>query len=126
MNRFCDVSTTRQTERQQETKHWRRGNSQTLVGHTEAEIKHGVKPPDGFVTSFATAAVELGMTLMLVSKSADGPLSYGIYVYMQSAAGRGPGAALGIAAVIVVGLCTMISYIVIDRRQKKYGMQQNN
>jgi iron(III) transport system permease protein len=80
----------------------------------------------GFVTSFATAAVELGMTLMLVSKSADGPLSYGIYIYMQSAAGRGPGAALGIAAVIVVGLCTMISYIVIDRRQKKYGMQQNN
>ncbi|MDF1592979.1 MAG: iron ABC transporter permease [Desulfobacterales bacterium] len=80
----------------------------------------------GFVTSFATAAVELGMTLMLVSKNADGPLSYGIYVYMQSAAGRGPGAALGIAAVVVVGLCTMISYIVIDRRQKKYGMQQNN
>jgi iron(III) transport system permease protein len=80
----------------------------------------------GFVTSFATAAVELGMTLMLVSKSTDGPLSYGIYVYMQSAAGRGPGAALGIAAVIVVGLCTMVSYIVVDQRQKKYGMQQNN
>ncbi len=75
----------------------------------------------GFITSFATAAVELGMTLMLVSKNSDGPLSYGIYVYMQSAAGRGPGAALGIAAVLVVGLCTLISHIVIDRRQKKYG-----
>ena len=80
----------------------------------------------GFVTSFATAAVELGMTLMLVSKSSDGPLSYGIYVYMQSAAGRGPGAALGIAAVVVVGLCTLISHVVIDRRQKKYGMRQLN
>ena len=76
----------------------------------------------GFVTSFATAAVELGMTLMLVSKNSDGPLSYGIYVYMQSAAGRGSGAALGIVAVIVVGICTLLSHIVIDRRQRKYGM----
>jgi len=80
----------------------------------------------GFVTSFATAAVELGMTLMLVSKNADGPLSYGIYVYMQSAAGRGPGAALGITAVVVVGLCTLISHVVIDRHQKKFGMRQTN
>ncbi|MAE45053.1 MAG: ABC transporter permease [Magnetovibrio sp.] len=80
----------------------------------------------GFVTSFATAAVELGMTLMLVSKNSDGPLSYGIYVYMQSAAGRGPGAALGIMAVVVVGLCTMLSYLIIEKRKKKYGMGQTN
>lgn len=80
----------------------------------------------GFVTSFATAAVELGMTLMLVSRNSDGPLSYGIYVYMQSAAGRGPGASLGIAAVVVVGLCTLISHVVIERRQRKYGMGQKN
>jgi iron(III) transport system permease protein len=80
----------------------------------------------GFVTSFATAAVELGMTLMLVSKNSDGPLSYGIYVYMQSAAGRGPGAALGIVAVLVVGLCTLLSHVFIERRQKKYGMGQTN
>ncbi len=80
----------------------------------------------GFVTSFATAAVELGMTLMLVSKNSDGPLAYGIYVYMQSAAGRGSGAALGIGAVIVVGICTLISHVVIDRHQKKMGMGQLN
>ncbi len=80
----------------------------------------------GFVTSFATAAVELGMTLMLVSKNSDGPLSYGIYVYMQSAAGRGPGAALGIVAVVVVGLCTLVSYIFVERRQRKLGMGQTN
>lgn len=76
----------------------------------------------GFVTSFATAAVELGMTLMLVSKNSDGPLSYGIYVYMQSAAGRGSGAALGIVAVLVVGICTLLSHIIIERRQRKYVM----
>ena len=43
----------------------------------------------GFVTSFATASVELSATLMLVSEESDAPLAYGIYVFMQSAAGRG-------------------------------------
>ena len=80
----------------------------------------------GFVTSFATAAVELGMTLMLVSKNSDGPLSYGIYVYMQSAAGRGAGAALGMVAVLVVGVCTLLSYLVVEQRQKKLGIGQTN
>ena len=80
----------------------------------------------GFVTSFATAAVELGMTLMLVSQNSDGPLSYGIYVYMQSAAGRGPGAALGMVAVLVVGLCTLLSHVFIERRQRKYGIGETN
>ena len=80
----------------------------------------------GFVTSFATAAVELGMTLMLVSKNSDGPLSYGIYVYMQSAAGRGAGAALGLVAVLVVGLCTLLSYLAVERRRKELGLGQAN
>ncbi len=80
----------------------------------------------GFVTSFATAAVELGMTLMLVSKNSDGPLSYGIYVYMQSAAGRGAGAALGLVAVLVVGLCTLLSYLAVERRRKELGLGQTN
>jgi iron(III) transport system permease protein len=80
----------------------------------------------GFVTSFATAAVELGMTLMLVSKNSDGPLSYGIYVYMQSAAGRGAGAALGLVAVLVVGLCTLLSYVAVERRRKKLGIGQTS
>jgi iron(III) transport system permease protein len=80
----------------------------------------------GFVTSFATAAVELGMTLMLVSRNSDGPLAYGIYIFMQSAAGRGPGAALGLVAVLVVGLCTLLSHVFIEQRQKKYGMSQTN
>ncbi len=64
----------------------------------------------GFVTSFATAAVELSATLLLVARSADAPLAYGIYIYMQSAAGRGPGAALGVIAVVVVAIATFMSY----------------
>jgi iron(III) transport system permease protein len=71
----------------------------------------------GFVTSFATAAVELSATLMLVAKSADAPLAYGIYVYMQSAAGRGPGAALGVIAVVVVAIATFVSYRIAEHER---------
>lgn len=69
----------------------------------------------GFITSFATAAVELSATLMLVQSNSDAPLAYGLYVLMQSAAGRGPGAALGVIAVVLVAVCTILSHFVIER-----------
>jgi iron(III) transport system permease protein len=69
----------------------------------------------GFVTSFATAAVELSATLMLVQSNSDAPLAYGLYVLMQSSAGRGPGAALGVIAVVLVAACTILSHFVIER-----------
>jgi iron(III) transport system permease protein len=72
----------------------------------------------GFVTSFATASVELSATLMLVNQQSDAPLAYGIYVFMQSAAGRGPGAALGIIAVVIVGLGTYLSHRIIERSRR--------
>jgi iron(III) transport system permease protein len=71
----------------------------------------------GFVTSFATAAVELSATLLLVTRAPDAPLSYGIYVYMQSAAGRGPGAALGVIAVLVVAVATYFAYRIAERER---------
>ncbi len=71
----------------------------------------------GFVTSFVTAAVELSATLLLVSADSQAPMSYGIYLYMQSVAGRGPGAALGVLAVVVVGLGTWLSHAVVERGQ---------
>ena len=64
----------------------------------------------GFVTSFATAAVELSATLMLVQSDADAPLAFGIYVFMQSPAGRGAGAALGVIAVVIAAAATFASY----------------
>lgn len=70
-----------------------------------------------FVTSFATAAVELSATLVLVSRDVDAPLSYGIYVFMQSAAGRGPGAALGVIAVLVVAICTFLAHMIAERER---------
>jgi len=77
----------------------------------------------GFVTSFATAAVELSATIMLVSSEADAPISYGIYVFMQSAAGRGPGAALGIIAVIIVALGTYVSNRIITKANSRNAIQ---
>lgn len=71
----------------------------------------------GFVTSFATASVELSATIMLVSTESDAPLAFGIYEFMQSAAGRGPGAALGIIAVLIVGIATYVSHRVIEGKE---------
>lgn len=71
----------------------------------------------GFVTSFATASVELSATIMLVSTESDAPLAFGIYEFMQSAAGRGPGAALGIIAVLIVGIATYASHRFIERKE---------
>jgi iron(III) transport system permease protein len=70
----------------------------------------------GFITSFMTAAVELSTTIMLVSSQNDAPMSYGIYLYMQSAAGRGPGAALGVLAVLLVAVGTYLSYRALGQR----------
>ena len=70
----------------------------------------------GFVTSFMTAAVELSATIMLVTSQNDAPMSYGIYLYMQSIAGRGPGAALGVIAVLLVALGTYLSHRLLKSR----------
>ena len=69
----------------------------------------------GFVTSFITAAVELSATILLTSSESQAPMSYGIYLYMQSIAGRGPGAALGVLAIAVVGLGTYLSHLAVER-----------
>ena len=71
----------------------------------------------GFITSFITAAVELSATLLLTTSQGQAPMSYGIYLYMQSIAGRGPGAALGILALVVVALGTFFANRVVRSLQ---------
>src|SRR4029079_10438903 len=63
-----------------------------------------------FVASFITAAVELSATIVLSSSASQAPMSYGIYLYMQSIAGRGPGAALGVIAIVIVAIGTYASH----------------
>lgn len=62
----------------------------------------------GGIIAFITSSVELSSTLMLVPRNEYGPLSFGIYVYMQSAIGRGPGAALGVVAILLVAVGTVV------------------
>jgi iron(III) transport system permease protein len=64
----------------------------------------------GFVTSFITATAEISETMLLTSRESLAPMSYGIYLYFQSIAGRGPGAALGVIAVVLVALGTYLSH----------------
>lgn len=80
----------------------------------------------GFVTSFMTAAVELSATIMLVTRDSDAPMSYGIYLYMQSPSGRGPGAALGVLAVIAVAIGTYASHLVVERASARQRPTQQN
>jgi iron(III) transport system permease protein len=69
----------------------------------------------GFVTSFITAAAEISETILLTSRESLAPMSYGIYLYMQSIAGRGPGAALGVIAVVLIAAGTYLSHWLVAR-----------
>ena len=72
----------------------------------------------GFVSSFITAAVELSATILLVVKESQAPMSYGIYLYMQSISGRGAGAALGVLLVLTVAVGTYLSHVLADRANR--------
>ena len=77
----------------------------------------------GFITSFSTATVELSATIMLVSTETDAPLAYAIYSYMQTAAGRGPGAGFGVIGVLIVAAGTYLSQLIIEKNYKQRGME---
>jgi iron(III) transport system permease protein len=63
----------------------------------------------GGLLAFVSSAVDLSSTILLVPHVELGPLSYGIYLYMQSAVGRGPGAALGVVAIVLVAAGTWLA-----------------
>jgi iron(III) transport system permease protein len=46
-------------------------------------------------------------------------MSYGIYLYLQSVAGRGPGAALGVLLVLTVAIGTYASHRLVERAQRR-------
>ena len=70
----------------------------------------------GFVVSFMAAATELPITMLLSNNEAQAPMSYEIYLYMQSVSGRGPGAALAIVAIAVVAICACVTHLLLRRR----------
>jgi iron(III) transport system permease protein len=70
----------------------------------------------GGLLAFVTSCVELSSTIMLVPRVEVGPISYGIYVYMQSPLGRGAGAALGVVAILLVAAGTYLTQRVFGAR----------
>jgi iron(III) transport system permease protein len=70
----------------------------------------------GGLIAFVTSCVELASTIMLVPRIELGPISYGIYIYMQSPLGRSAGAALGVVAILLVGLGTYLTHRVFGGR----------
>jgi iron(III) transport system permease protein len=70
----------------------------------------------GGLIAFITSCVELSSTIMLVPRIELGPISYGIYVYMQSALGRAAGAALGVVAIVMVAVGTYLTHRVFGAR----------
>ncbi len=70
----------------------------------------------GGLIAFVTSCVELASTIMLVPRIELGPISYGIYLYMQSPLGRGAGAALGVVAISLVSLGTYLTHRIFGGR----------
>lgn len=70
----------------------------------------------GGLIAFITSCVELASTIMLVPRIELGPISYGIYLYMQSPLGRGAGAALGVVAILLVSAGTYLTHRVFGGR----------
>jgi iron(III) transport system permease protein len=70
----------------------------------------------GGLIAFVTSCVELSATIMLVPRIEMGPISYGIYVYMQSALGRGAGAALGVVTILLVSVGTYLTHRIFGGR----------
>src|SRR5262249_57328175 len=75
----------------------------------------------GGLLAFVSSAVDLSSTLLLVPRVELGPLSYGIYLYMQSAEGRAPGAALGVVAIALVAVGTWAATRLARRRGHSAG-----
>jgi len=70
----------------------------------------------GALIAFITSCVELASTIMLVPRIELGPISYGIYLYMQSPLGRGAGAALGVVAILLVALGSYLTQRIFGGR----------
>lgn len=86
----------------------------TFVRVTLPMIAGGVVA--GGLIAFVTSCVELASTIMLVPRIELGPISYGIYLYMQSPLGRGAGAALGVVAILLVSLGTYLTHRIFGGR----------
>jgi len=68
-----------------------------------------------FLICFGIAAVDLSSAMLLVPSETDAPVSYSIYLHMQTSTGRGTGSALAILTIGFVALA-MSTFVLAARR----------
>jgi len=68
-----------------------------------------------FLICFGIAAVDLSSAMLLVPSETDAPVSYSIYLHMQTSTGRGTGSALAILTIGFVALA-MTALVLLIRR----------
>lgn len=71
-----------------------------------------------FLICFGIAAVDLSSAMLLVPSETDAPVSYSIYLHMQTSTGRGTGSALAMLTIGVVALCMSVLVLLIQRNWK--------
>ena len=68
-----------------------------------------------FLICFGIAAVDLSSAMLLVPSETDAPVSYNIYLHMQTSTGRGTGSALAILTIGIVALAMTVLVLLIRR-----------
>lgn len=71
-----------------------------------------------FLLCFGLAAVDLSSAMLLIPSETNAPVSYSIYLNMQSTTGRGAGSALAILSIALVTL-SLFTLLVLIRRDWK-------
>ena len=76
-----------------------------------------------FLICFGVAAMDLSSAMLLVPSETDAPLSYAVYLHMQTATGRGTGAALVVLILIAIATSMAIAALLIRRRRPSAGLR---
>jgi iron(III) transport system permease protein len=75
-----------------------------------------------FMISFGVAAADLSTAMLLVPSEANAPVSYSIYLNMQSTTGSGVGAAL---AMLLLGLVVLVMGSLVFWMRKRWKTASN-
>ena len=70
-----------------------------------------------FLICFGIAAVDLSLAMLLVPSETDAPVSYSIYLNMQTSTGRGTGSALAVLAIAFVA-AAMTLFVFLRHRNR--------
>jgi iron(III) transport system permease protein len=70
-----------------------------------------------FLICFGIAAVDLSSAMLLVPSETDAPVSYGIYLNMQTSTGRGAGSALAVLTIVAVASAMAAVALAARRRE---------